>query len=108
MGPSAELSEKRVLWGELGHDYACFVEEFGVSRNRADGATSGEVSYDGHVAIGMVLYERQLFKEALVSFKRACELQPVDVTLHFRAGNSLYVLGKYRGLGRAFVGSRGR
>ncbi|PQM38569.1 putative TPR repeat-containing protein [Prunus yedoensis var. nudiflora] len=48
------------------------------------------------MAIGRVLYEHQLFKEALVSFKRACELQPVDVRPHFRAGNCLYVLGRYK------------
>ncbi|XP_044476158.1 uncharacterized TPR repeat-containing protein At1g05150-like [Mangifera indica] len=95
LGPSAELSEKRVFWEESGHDYAVFVKELGVLRNRADGARSREEAFDGHMAIGRVLYEHQLFKEALVSFKRACELQPMDVRPHFRAGNCLYVLGKY-------------
>ncbi|KAF5950633.1 hypothetical protein HYC85_012626 [Camellia sinensis] len=47
------------------------------------------------MAIGRVLYEHQLYKEALVSFKRACELQPTDVRPHFRAGNCLYVLGRH-------------
>ncbi|KAJ0026301.1 hypothetical protein Pint_09064 [Pistacia integerrima] len=96
LGPSAELSEKRVFWEESGHDYAVFVKELGVLRNRADGARSREEAFDGHMAIGRVLYEHQLFKEALVSFKRACELQPTDVRPHFRAGNCLYVLGRYR------------
>ncbi|OAY50637.1 uncharacterized TPR repeat-containing protein At1g05150 [Manihot esculenta] len=96
LGPSSEISEKRIFWEESGHDYAVFVKELGVLRSRADGARSREEAFDGHMAIGRVLYEHQLFKEALVSFKRACELQPVDVRPHFRAGNCLYVLGRYR------------
>lgn len=96
LGPSTEISDKRILWEETGHDYALFVKEVGSLRSRADGARSREEAFDGHMAIGRVLYEHQLFKEALVSFKRACELQPMDVRPHFRAGNCLYVLGKYR------------
>ncbi|XP_009335536.1 uncharacterized TPR repeat-containing protein At1g05150 [Pyrus x bretschneideri] len=94
LGPSMEISEKRVFWEENGHDYALFVKELGVLRSRSDGARSREQAFDGHMAIGRVLSEHQLFKEALVSFKRACELQPVDVRPHFRAGNCLYVLGR--------------
>lgn len=96
LGPSAEISEKRVFWEESGHDYAVFLKELGGLRGRADGARSREEAFDGHMAIGRVLYEHQLFKESLVSFKRACELQPVDVRPHFRAGNCLYVLGRYK------------
>uniref|UniRef100_A0A803NN89 EF-hand domain-containing protein n=1 Tax=Cannabis sativa TaxID=3483 RepID=A0A803NN89_CANSA len=96
LGPSAEIAEKRVFWEESGHDYAVFVKDLGVLRTRADGARSREEAFDGHMAIGRVLYEHQLFKEALVSFKRACELQPIDVRPHFRAGNCLYVLCKYK------------
>ncbi|GFY86102.1 calcium-binding tetratricopeptide family protein [Actinidia rufa] len=95
LGPSSEISEKRVLWEESGHDYAQFVKELGVFRSRADGARSREEAFDGHMAIGRVLYEHQLYKEALVSFKRACELQPTDVRPHFRAGNCLYVIGRH-------------
>uniref|UniRef100_A0A2P2PJ59 Uncharacterized protein MANES_05G152300 n=1 Tax=Rhizophora mucronata TaxID=61149 RepID=A0A2P2PJ59_RHIMU len=97
LGPSSsEISEKekRVFWEESGHDYAAFVKELGVLRSRADGARSREEAFDGHMAIGRVLYDHQLFKEALVSFKRACELQPMDVRPHFRAGNCLYALGR--------------
>ncbi|KAI4389603.1 hypothetical protein MLD38_001812 [Melastoma candidum] len=95
LGPSsADMSEKRVHWNESGHDYTVFVKELGVLRSRADGARSREEAFDGHMAIGRVLYEHQLFKEALVSFRRACELQPVDVRPHFRAGNCLYILGR--------------
>ncbi|KAK8512536.1 hypothetical protein V6N13_082917 [Hibiscus sabdariffa] len=94
LGPSAELSEKRVYWEESGPDYAIFVKELGALRSRADGARSREEAFDGQMAIGRVLYEHQLFKEALISFKRSCELQPTDVRPHFRAGNCLYVLGK--------------
>ncbi|KAE8654029.1 ATP binding microtubule motor family protein, putative isoform 1 [Hibiscus syriacus] len=94
LGPSAELSEKRVYWEESGPDYAIFVKELGALRSRADGARSREEAFDGQMAIGRVLYEHQLFKEALISFKRSCELQPTDVRPHFRAGNCLYLLGK--------------
>ncbi|KAK2990942.1 hypothetical protein RJ640_020919 [Escallonia rubra] len=93
LGPTTD--DKRVVWEESGHDYAVFVKELGVLRSRADGARSREEAFDGHMAIGRVLYEHQLFKEALVSFKRACELQPTDVRPHFRAGNCLYVLGRH-------------
>jgi tetratricopeptide (TPR) repeat protein len=96
LGPSTEISDKKVFWEESGHDYAAFVKELGVLRSRADGARSRDEALDGHMAIGRVLYEHQFFKEALVSFKRACELQPVDVRPHFRAGNCHYVLGKYK------------
>ncbi|OWM75011.1 uncharacterized TPR repeat-containing protein At1g05150-like [Punica granatum] len=96
LGPSSEISERRFFWEESGHDYAVFVKELGVLRNRADGARSREEAFDGHMAIGRVLYDHQLFKVALVSFKRACELQPVDVRPHFRAGNCLYVLCRYK------------
>ncbi|XP_022134545.1 uncharacterized TPR repeat-containing protein At1g05150-like [Momordica charantia] len=96
LGPSSELSDKRVFWEESGHEYASFLKELGVLRTRADRARSREEAFDGHMAIGRVLYEHQLFKEALVSFKRACELQPTDVRPHFRAGNCLYVLGKFK------------
>ncbi|CAN1314732.1 Uncharacterized TPR repeat-containing protein At2g32450 [Linum perenne] len=96
LGPSSEISDKRIVWVESGHDYAAFLKELGALRSKADGARSREEAFDGHMAIGRVLYEHQLFKEALVSFKRACELQPVDVRPHFRTGNCLYVLGRYR------------
>ncbi|KAA8528708.1 hypothetical protein F0562_036063 [Nyssa sinensis] len=95
LGPSSEISDKRVFWEESGNDYTAFVKDLGVLRNRADAARSREEAFDGHMAIGRVLYEHQLFKEALVSFKRACELQPTDVRPHFRAGNCLYVLGRH-------------
>jgi len=101
LGPSSE--EKRVVWEESGHDYAVFVKDLGVLRTRADGARSREEAFDGHMAIGRVLYEHQLYKEALVSFKRACELQPTDVRPHFRAGNCLYVLGRHTEAKEEFV-----
>ncbi|XP_061355382.1 uncharacterized TPR repeat-containing protein At1g05150-like [Gastrolobium bilobum] len=93
LGPSTEI---RVLTDESGPDYAVFVKELGGLRGRADAARSREEAFDGHMAIGRFLYENQLFKDALISFKRACELQPVDVRPHFRAGNCLYILGKYK------------
>ncbi|KAL0697322.1 hypothetical protein Bca4012_053444 [Brassica carinata] len=97
LGPSSsEVSDKRVYYEESSHDYSVFVKELGVLRSRADGARSREEAFDGHMAIGKVLYEHQLFREALVSFKRGCELQPTDVRPHFKSGNCLYVLGRCR------------
>ncbi|KAL3642101.1 hypothetical protein CASFOL_012916 [Castilleja foliolosa] len=95
LGPSSESLEKRVIWDESGPDYAAFVKELGVLRSRADRSRSRAEAFDGQMAIGRVLYEHHLFKEALVSFKRACELTPFDVKPHFRAGNCLYVLGHH-------------
>ncbi|XP_057533850.1 uncharacterized TPR repeat-containing protein At1g05150-like [Amaranthus tricolor] len=94
-GPASSEISKRVNWVESGHDYANFVKDLGGLRGKADGGRSREEAFDGHMAIGRVLYEHQLFKESLVSFKRACELQPVDVRPHFRAGNCLYALAQF-------------
>ncbi|CAH1428206.1 unnamed protein product [Lactuca virosa] len=91
LGPSMEMN-KQIIWDETRHDYTIFVKELGVLRSRADGSRSREEAFDGHMAIGRLLYDQQLFKEALVCFKRACELQPTDVRPHFRAGNCYYVL----------------
>nr|GEZ05783.1 hypothetical protein [Tanacetum cinerariifolium] len=55
------------------------------------------------MAIGRVLYDQQLFKEALVCFKRACELQPTDVRPHFRAGNCYHVIGEFKDAKEEFV-----
>ncbi|KAL9229187.1 hypothetical protein vseg_004680 [Gypsophila vaccaria] len=96
MGASNSISTSESNWVvERGNDWAGFLKELGVLRGRADGARSREEAFDGHMAIGRVLYENSLFKESLVSFKRACELQPVDVRSHFRAGNCMYALGRY-------------
>lgn len=95
LGPSTEISDKKVSWDDSGPDYAAFVKELGVLRSRADRARSRAEAFDGQMAIGRVLYEHHLFKEALVSFKRACELTPFDVKPHFRAGNCLYVLERH-------------
>lgn len=94
LGPSSEV-DKRIIWEESGHDYGVFVKELGALRSRADGSRSREEAFDGHMALGRVLYDQQLFKESLVCFKRACELQPTDVRPHFRAGNCYYVIGRH-------------
>ncbi|KAI3820972.1 hypothetical protein L1987_08528 [Smallanthus sonchifolius] len=94
LGPLTEMN-KQVVWKETKPDYAIFVKELGVLRSRADGARSREEAFDGHMAIGRVLYDQQLFKESLVCFKRACELHPTDVRPHFRAGNCYYVVGRH-------------
>ncbi|KAG9442932.1 hypothetical protein H6P81_018786 [Aristolochia fimbriata] len=93
LGPGE--NDRRIYWEESGNDYAQFAKEVAGLRGRADGARSREEAFDGHMAIGRVLYEHQLFKEGLISFKRACELQPTDVRPHFRTGNTLYALGQF-------------
>lgn len=50
LGPSTEITDKRVNWEEAGHDYAVFVKELGVLRSRADGSRSREEAFDGHMA----------------------------------------------------------
>ncbi|KAM0950920.1 putative EF-hand domain, tetratricopeptide-like helical domain superfamily, EF-hand domain pair [Dioscorea sansibarensis] len=90
-----DISDRRIHWDDSTPEYATFVRELTALRARADGARAREEAFDGHMAIGRGLYEHQLFRESLNSFKRACELQPTDVRPHFRAGNALYALGKY-------------
>ncbi|RVW50359.1 putative TPR repeat-containing protein [Vitis vinifera] len=115
LGPSAEMSEKRVVWEESGHDYALFVKELGVLRTKADGARSREEAFDGHMAIGRVLYEHQLFKEALIHVNLGIALEGEGMVMsacehyreaailcptHFRAlkllGSALFGVGEYR------------
>ncbi|KAF9602146.1 hypothetical protein IFM89_025313 [Coptis chinensis] len=92
--PSTEFSDIGVVWDESGKDYSGFMKKLVVLRGRAEDAKSEDEMFDGHMAIGRVLYEHHLFKDALVSFKRSCELQLENFRPHFRAGNCLYILGK--------------
>lgn len=87
-------AERRFHWDESGADYALFVKELTALRGRADAAGRDE-AFDAHMAIGRSLYEHHLFREALNSFRRACELVPTDVRPHFRAGTALYALGRH-------------
>ncbi|KAL8244210.1 hypothetical protein R6Q59_010468 [Mikania micrantha] len=93
-GPSTETN-KQIIWDETKPEYGVFVKELGGLRSRADGSRSREEAFDGHMAMGRVLYDQQLFKDSLVCFKRACELHPTDVRPHFRAGNCYYVVGRH-------------
>ncbi|RVX14974.1 putative TPR repeat-containing protein [Vitis vinifera] len=87
------------------------MKGIGGLRTKADGARSREEAFDGHMAIGRVLYEHQLFKEALVSFKRACEGMVMSACEHYREaailcpthfralkllGSALFGVGEYR------------
>ncbi|KAF9623578.1 hypothetical protein IFM89_003368 [Coptis chinensis] len=92
--PSTEFSDIGVVWDESGKDYSGFVKKLVVLRGRAEDTKSEDEMFDGHMAIGMVLYELHFFKDDLVSFKRSCELQLENFRPHFRAGNCLYILGK--------------
>ncbi|KAJ4767376.1 Calcium-binding tetratricopeptide family protein [Rhynchospora pubera] len=92
---SSSLVERRVVWDETSRDYLAFVKEVALLRNRADAARSREEALDNHMTMGRVLYEHRLYRDALISFRRACELVPTDVRPHFRLGNSLYALGRH-------------
>nr|XP_043618532.1 uncharacterized TPR repeat-containing protein At2g32450-like [Erigeron canadensis] len=98
LGPGSESAGengKKVVWEESGNDYAVFVKELVALRSRADGARSREEAFDGHMAMGRLLYDQMLFKEALLCFKRCCELMPADVRPHFRVGNCYHMIGRY-------------
>ncbi|KAL3514118.1 hypothetical protein ACH5RR_026835 [Cinchona calisaya] len=85
-------------------------KEWVVFRWRANGMKSKKKEApDRHMEIGTVLYDFNLNKEALMSFKTALELQPtvnyVRVRSHFYAGNCLYELGRYREAKEEFFGA---
>ncbi|KAK9164381.1 hypothetical protein Syun_005283 [Stephania yunnanensis] len=94
--PFSDNLEKKTIWEESGRDYALFSNELAVLRNRADGANSRKVAIDEHMAIGRLLYDHQLIKDALVSFTKATQLERTEPQSHFWAGNCLYLLGRYR------------
>ncbi|MCO5604942.1 hypothetical protein L7F22_059117 [Adiantum nelumboides] len=91
---AVEVSISRRPWDELGTDYASFQRSLGEIRERANSSRTQEEAFDAHMAIGRALFEHRLYKEALVSFKRATELKPTDVRPHFQYGNTLYSLGR--------------
>ncbi|KAL3514117.1 hypothetical protein ACH5RR_026834 [Cinchona calisaya] len=63
---------------------------------RAHAAESMEEAFDRHMAIGKVLYDHSLNREALVSFRTAAaDYAMMRVRPHFYAGNCLYELGRY-------------
>lgn len=89
-----DRAERRIHWDESSPDYAAFVKELGALRSRVDAGGRDE-AFDAHMALGRSLYEHHLFREALTSFRRACELLPTDVRPHFRAGTALYALSRH-------------
>lgn len=91
---TVEVSINRRPWEELGMDYSNFQRSLGEIRERANASRTQEEAFDAHMAIGRALFEHRLYKEALVSFKRATELKPTDVRSHFQFGNTLYSLGR--------------
>ncbi|KAG6496465.1 uncharacterized TPR repeat-containing protein At1g05150-like [Zingiber officinale] len=93
-GPS-DSSERRISWDDKSRDYLTFVKEVALLRGRADAARSREEAFDNHMVLGRGLYEHQLFRESLISFRRLCELRPTDARAHFRAGNALYAIGRH-------------
>ncbi|XP_071924090.1 uncharacterized TPR repeat-containing protein At2g32450-like [Coffea arabica] len=90
-----QMSDKKVNWEESGQNYTVFVKDLVDLRSRADKNGSREEAFDRHMAIGRVIYDYRLHNEALISFRRALELQPTNVVAHFRAGNCLYELGRH-------------
>ncbi|XP_062210684.1 uncharacterized TPR repeat-containing protein At2g32450-like [Phragmites australis] len=94
-GAADSASSGAAPWDETSRDYLTFVKELAVLRTRADASRTREEAFDNHMVIGRALSEHRLFRDALASFRRACELQPTDVRPHFRAGNCLYTLGRH-------------
>lgn len=81
-------------WEELGPDYSHFQSAVAEMRKKADQAHTQEKAFDAHMASGRTLFDHRLYKEALMSFKRAGELRPADVRPHFQEGNTLFALGR--------------
>ncbi|MCO5561760.1 hypothetical protein L7F22_015384 [Adiantum nelumboides] len=81
-------------WEELGLDYLHFQTAVADVRKKADQLPTQEEAFDAHMASGRTLFDHRLYKEALISFKRAGELIPTDVRPHFQEGNTLFALGK--------------
>ncbi|XP_062216128.1 uncharacterized TPR repeat-containing protein At1g05150-like [Phragmites australis] len=94
-GAADSASSGAAPWDETSRDYLTFIKELAVLRTRADASRTREEAFDNHMVIGRALSEHRLFRDALASFRRACELQPTDVRPHFRAGNCLYALGRH-------------
>ncbi|KAH7414764.1 hypothetical protein KP509_14G010000 [Ceratopteris richardii] len=101
--PSVEPSTIRRPWEETSVDYLNFQRSLCEIRERADISCTREEAFDAHMAIGRSLFEHKLYKEALVSFKRALELKPADVRAHFQSGNTLYTLGRISEAKEAYV-----
>eukprot|EP00250_Pteridium_aquilinum_P001555 c11749_g1_i1 orf=382-2577(+) len=91
---TVEVLISRRPWEELGVEYSNFQRSLGEIRDRANLSRTQEEAFDAHMAIGRALFEHRLYKDALVSFKRATELKPTDVRPHFQYGNTLYSLGR--------------
>lgn len=91
---TVEVLLSRRPWEELGLEYVNFQRSLGEIRDRANASRTQEEAFDAHMAVGRALFEHRLYKEALVSFKRATELKPTDVRPHFQHGNTLYSLGR--------------
>ncbi|KAJ7209968.1 hypothetical protein O6H91_Y479700 [Diphasiastrum complanatum] len=87
---------------ELGSEYPSFQKSINELRLKADVSRNEEEAFDAHMAMGRTLFEHGFYEEALISFKKARELKPLDVRPHFRAGNALYSMGKYAEARNAF------
>lgn len=70
-----------------------FLKELNEIRERVDGLVSVDAVLEGHIAIGKALHDRMIFKEAVVSFERAIQLNPVHVRAHYGLANALLMLG---------------
>eukprot|EP00250_Pteridium_aquilinum_P009240 c18534_g1_i1 orf=221-2683(-) len=90
LGPSG-----RQPWEELGQDYANFHRELSELTQKADNFASPEEAFDAHMAIGRILFDHFLYKEAVDSLKKAVERKVTDVRPHFHLGNTMYCLGRY-------------
>lgn len=81
-------------WEDLGLDYLHFQRGVAEIRKKADQSPTQDEAFDAQMATGRTLFNHRLYKEALLSFKRAGEIRPADARPHFQEGNTLYALGK--------------
>ncbi|OAY71111.1 putative TPR repeat-containing protein [Ananas comosus] len=98
----------RFAWDETGRDYLTFLKELAVSA-AARRCTLREEAFDNHMVIG-ALSMSTAFRDALISFRRACELQPTTCAPTSRR-QLLYALGRHarpRGVSARSRGCGGR
>nr|GMD89366.1 uncharacterized TPR repeat-containing protein At1g05150-like [Ipomoea batatas] len=98
LGPSSELSDKRVVWDESGHDYAVFCQRIGRFESAAE-AGGNQWAYllpQIHVNLGIALEGEGMVISACEHYREAAILCPT----HFRAlkllGSALFGVGEYK------------
>ncbi|KAH7284042.1 hypothetical protein KP509_34G037500 [Ceratopteris richardii] len=92
-------------WDDLGRDFDDFCRKLNEITQKADGFASVEEVVDAHIAVGWVLFDHTLYREALATFMKARHAMPYDARPHFHMGNTLYQLGRYQEAREHFITS---